>query len=191
MLKGGVLENRVLNTCCKKDPKTMILIWDTGASFGLTPFRSNFIDYVKCDIPVRDVTKVNRVIGISTTLNKFVDTKGQEVFLPCVSYHLTQTDFRLFSPQTYHQMHGGYSEVHSNRVSMMLPNHQIDIGIHIEEANLAIVHDSFVSKVEKRMIGPQMRSAISHTRLSKLDFFGDLQTTEDYQDLALFGNDMF
>ena len=71
MLKGGVLENRVLNTCCKKDPKTMILIWDTGASFGLTPFRSDFIDYVKCDIPIRDVTKVNRVIGIGTTLNKF------------------------------------------------------------------------------------------------------------------------
>jgi hypothetical protein len=114
MLKGGVLENRVLNTCCKKDPKTMILIWDTGASFGLTPFQSNFIDYVKCDIPVRDVTKVNRVIGIGTTLNKFVDTKGQEVFLPCVSYHLTQTDVCLFSPQTCHQMHGGYSEVHSN-----------------------------------------------------------------------------
>ena len=40
-----------------------MLIWDTGASFGLTPFRSD-IDYVKCEIPVRDVTKVNKVIGI-------------------------------------------------------------------------------------------------------------------------------
>ena len=74
---------------------------------------------------------------------------------------------------------------------MMWPNHQIDIGIHTEEANLAIVHNSFVSKTEKWMIGPQMNSAISCTRLSKLDFFGDLQTTEDYWDLALFGNDMF
>ncbi len=74
---------------------------------------------------------------------------------------------------------------------MMLPNHQIDIGIHIEEANLAIVHDSFISQVEKLKIGPQMHSAISRTRLSKLDFFGDLQTKEDYQDLVLFGNEMF
>ena len=31
------------------DPKTMVLIWDTGASAGLTPFRSDFIDYVKVD----------------------------------------------------------------------------------------------------------------------------------------------
>ncbi len=46
------------------DPKTLILIWDTGGSAGLTPFRSDFIDYVECDIDVRDVTKVNKVIGI-------------------------------------------------------------------------------------------------------------------------------
>ena len=50
------------------DPKSLILIWDTGASYGLTPFRSDFIDYVECTIPVRDVTKVNTVIGIGTTL---------------------------------------------------------------------------------------------------------------------------
>ncbi len=34
------------------DTKTLILIWDTGASAGLTPFHSNFIDYVKCEIDV-------------------------------------------------------------------------------------------------------------------------------------------
>ncbi len=39
-----------------KDPHTLILIWDTGASFGLTPFCSDFIDYVECGNPVRDVT---------------------------------------------------------------------------------------------------------------------------------------
>ena len=41
------------------DPKTLMLIWDTGASAGLTPFRSDFIDYVKCEIDVQDITKVN------------------------------------------------------------------------------------------------------------------------------------
>ncbi len=76
----------------------MILIWDTGASFGLTPFRSNFIDYMKCDIPFKDVTKVNRVIEIGMALYKFIDTNGQEVFLPCVFYYLTQTNVCLFSP---------------------------------------------------------------------------------------------
>ena len=69
----------------------MILIWDTGASYGLTPFRSDFIDYVKCEIPDRDVTKVNTVVGIGTTLHKFTDINGNPAYLPCVSYvSLTQ-----------------------------------------------------------------------------------------------------
>ena len=85
------------------DPKTLILIWDTGGSAGLTPFCSDFIDYVECDIEVCVVTKVNMVIGIGTTLHKFVDAagNGNNIYLPCVSYHLPSTDVRLFSPQVY------------------------------------------------------------------------------------------
>ena len=37
---------------CNKDPKTMVLIWDTGASAGLTPFRSNFVDYVEVEFEI-------------------------------------------------------------------------------------------------------------------------------------------
>ena len=32
------------------------LIWDTGASYGLTPFRGDFIDYEECNIPVQDIS---------------------------------------------------------------------------------------------------------------------------------------
>ncbi len=96
------------------DPKTFIFIWHTGASAGLTPFYSNFIDYVECEIDVRDISKVNKVIGIGTTLHRFVDTNGNDVYLPCVSYHLPLTDVRLFSPQIYHQLHGGHSVVNGD-----------------------------------------------------------------------------
>ncbi len=51
---GGTYENRISFATGLQDPKSLILIWDTGASYGLTPFRSDFIDYVKCEIPVRD-----------------------------------------------------------------------------------------------------------------------------------------
>jgi hypothetical protein len=100
------------------DPKTLILIWDTGGSCGLTPLKSDFIDYFECDIDVRDVTKVNKVIGIGTTLHKFVDDAGNDVYLPCVSYHLPSTDVRLFSPQVYHQIYGGHSIVNADEVVM-------------------------------------------------------------------------
>ena len=76
----------------------MMLFWDTGDSYGLIPFINDFIDYVKFDIPVKDITKVNMVIGVGTTLHKFIESNGQDIFLPCISYHLTQVDVRLFYP---------------------------------------------------------------------------------------------
>ena len=63
------------------------LAWDTGASFGLTPFRADFIDYVECQIPVKDISKTNIVVGIGTTLHKFM-IEGEPIWLPCLSYHL-------------------------------------------------------------------------------------------------------
>ena len=104
------------------DPKTLILIWDTGGSAGLTPFCSDFIDYVECEIDGRDIMKVNKVIGIRTTLHKFVDATGSNIYLPCVSYHLPTTDVRLFSPQVYHQIYGGDSLVNGDKVVMRTRN---------------------------------------------------------------------
>ncbi len=120
------------------DPKTMVLIWDTGASAGLTPFRSDFIDYVEVDFEVRDVTKANKVKGIGTTLHKFVDNNGKNVYLPCVSYHLPTTDVRLFSPQIYHQLHGGSSTIDGANVCLRLRgrHHNITIPIVCGGTNL-------------------------------------------------------
>ncbi len=100
------------------DPKTLILIWDTGTSAGLTPFWSDFIDYVECEIDVCNITKVNKVVGIGTPLHKFMDNNGNHVYLPCVSYHLPTTDVQLFSPQIYHQLHGDHSVVNGDEVVM-------------------------------------------------------------------------
>jgi hypothetical protein len=152
----------------------LILIWDTGASYGLTPFCSDFISYVECDIPVWDVTKVNKVIGIGTTLHKFTDTDGKLVFLPGVSYHLPQMDVRLFSPQTYQQMHGGDFEVHGQSIQMMVCTSTISIMIEQGLTNLPVVHDSFVLERAKRGLGPLMWLGLCQTRMPVLDFFGEI-----------------
>ena len=157
----------------------MILIWDTGASFGMTPFRSDFIDYVESDIAVKYVTKINHVIGIGTTLHKFKIYKGKDVFLPCVSYNLPTTDVQLFSPQTYHQTHGGNSYLGGDCVEMNLKDNRIVIPICCELANLPIVYNSFVSAKEKKEIGPRIWSAMAYSNLTMLEFFGYLQTLND------------
>jgi hypothetical protein len=130
---------------------------------------------VECDIPVRDVTKVNKVSGIGTAIQKFMDINGNPVFLHCVSYHLPQTDIRLFSPQTYHQMHGGYSEVYGQSITMKLRTSSFHIGIIRDQANLLVVHDSFVSEKAKCGLAPLFWSGMCQTGLSVLDFFGEIE----------------
>ena len=81
VLSDHSLENKSYNAHRKKDPKPLMLIWDSGASFGLTPFRSDLINYAEADIRVKDVTKINRVIWIGTILHKFQNDQGQDNFL--------------------------------------------------------------------------------------------------------------
>jgi hypothetical protein len=138
------------------------LVWDTGASLGLTPFRADFFDYVEVSIPVKDITKTNYVIGIGTVIYKFQNDKEEDVFLPCIAYHLPTADIRLFSPQTYHQMHECHSSINSKQVVMHLKDHNIVIPIDSGPSNLPMVWDPSVSAEEQREIGLHFTS--------KLDF---------------------
>ena len=80
MLRGQILWNQIIQNSDSKDPRTMIVVWDTGASYGLTSFRSDFIYDVRFDITFKYVTKVNRVIGIGTTLHKFIKINNQNIY---------------------------------------------------------------------------------------------------------------
>jgi hypothetical protein len=91
------------------------LVWHTGASFGLTPFREDFLGLVECSITVRDIARSNTVIGVGTTLHKLKIDKNS-IFLPCLSYHLPSAEVRLFSPQTCHALYGGHSIVPCDKV---------------------------------------------------------------------------
>ena len=122
------------------------------------------------------MTKVTWIVGTGTALHKFIESNGQDIFLPFISYHFTQTGVRLFSPQTYHQTHGGHSVVHGNQVTMHLPLHRIHIPVDCGGTNLSVVHNSFVTKHQNRAIGPKMCLLWAYSILSKLDIFGDLNT---------------
>ena len=113
------------NACFSTRP----LVWDTGVSFGPTPFREDFVDYVKCSIPVNDIARTNMVIGIGTTLHK-LSLDGEPVYLPCLSYHLPSAEIRLFSPHTYHKLHGGHSAVFGDKAVTMINIMSIPIPIN-------------------------------------------------------------
>ncbi len=94
-------------------------------------------------------------------------------YMYLVSRITPKTDVCLFSPQPYHQMYGGYSEVHSNCVHMLFKSSTIKIRIVREDHNLPFVFDSFVSGKAKKALASNMHSGLYHTRLNALDFFHD------------------
>ncbi len=168
------------------DPKTLFLIWDTEASAGLTPFWSDFIDYVECEIDVCNITKANKVVGIGTTLHKFMDNNGNHVYLPCVSYHLPTTDVRLFSPQIYHQLHGDHSVVNGNEVEMKFCKEGVLISIHIDRntTNLPVVNNSFMSEKVKREHASKFWSAFHAIGLyAALDYFANVSVDQNLSTL--------
>ena len=79
--------------------------------------------------------------------------------------------------------------MYDSRLSIYLTDNIIQIFIDREQKHLPIVYYSFVSENEKRLIGPQMSSALYHTRLSKIDLFGDFHSINNIRSRGLSVND--
>ena len=67
---------------------------DSGDSIGLTPFWIDFIDYVECDIDVKD-SKLNKVVGFGTKLHKFTAIIGDPFCVPALFKNLLPADIYL------------------------------------------------------------------------------------------------
>eukprot|EP00956_Cyclotella_meneghiniana_P025138 scaffold51757_cov42-Cyclotella_meneghiniana.AAC.11 len=150
--------------------KTCPLVWDTGASFGLTPFYGDFIDYTECSITINDIARSNQVVDVGTTLHKFKHN-GSYIFIPCLSYHLPSANIRLFSPQTYHTIYGGHSTVNGDRVEQYIDHLRIRVDIDNNGSNVPMIYGCHVSPQEMKEHGPHIRSALP-SYLRKTDALG-------------------
>ena len=99
-----------------------MLVWDTGASIGLTPFQCDFIDYLPLEgATVKNISKANKVLEIRTVTWKFKTRQGDKDFIPAIAYHMPECDICLISPQAYFQLHGSNTYTDDDMVTMNLP----------------------------------------------------------------------
>ena len=76
-------------------------MYDTGASSGLTPFKSDFFDdYQAVDISVKGVAGGGSIVGSGTILRRFKTTCGATFHLLAHGFHMPKADIRLESPQS-------------------------------------------------------------------------------------------
>ena len=87
-------------------------------------------------------------------------------------------------------MNGGNSYVSGGAVEMTCKVNRIVIPISREQSNLPIVFNSFASAQENIKAGQHILSAMAYSNLSKLDFFGDLKTSNDMVNSKAWYEDM-
>jgi hypothetical protein len=85
------------------------LVLDTGASFSLSPFTSDFVcgPHTSQDTAMTGIAdSVSRLKGIGTVEWPIVDIFGRCRTVSTQTYYVPTADIRLFSPQTFFQENG-------------------------------------------------------------------------------------
>ena len=127
------------------------LVFDTGASGGLTPFRSDFVTYEKVQFDVKGVAGNGSVIGKGIVLRRFTTRCNCVVYLPAHAFHMPAAEIRLESPQSLFTKLGGQSHalVEGKAIEWVLPDGRI-IDIPIDaRTNLPLLTDFVCSDEEK------------------------------------------
>ena len=76
-------------------------------------------------------------------------------------------------------MHGGNYYLCGDCVEMIFKDNIIVILIRRELENIPIVYNSFVYAKDKKEVKPHIQSAMAYSNLTMLNFFRDLQTSND------------
>jgi hypothetical protein len=144
------------------------VVFDSGASFGLSPFINDFISYEETNITVKGVASENTVVGYGTVLYRCIADDGSTCFIPGLAYHLPSTDIRLFSPQAYFQHYGGFATIDADSVQIHLKNSVTDprskhiITLPIDAGcNLPLFRDAACTAFEQKTIGRHFRTFIA------------------------------
>ncbi|KAL7459520.1 hypothetical protein ACHAWC_011291, partial [Mediolabrus comicus] len=135
------------------------LVFDSGASFDISPFRSDFLTYTPVsNTVVQGINAKSEIAGVGLVMYRFTTRSGRTIFRPSIAYHMPSADIRLLSPHVHMRMHGGTAELDGDRIVWKLPTPRegdnwvegdvVDIPID-RRTNLPLVQDFLPSKGEK------------------------------------------
>lgn len=168
---------------CSRGVYTTPLVFDTGASHDLTPFRSDFITYERCDVTVAAVHSQGKVVGKGIVLYKVRTRDGAVVYVPSMAYHMPGADIRLFSPQRTFKRLGGSSKMNTNGIAWTLHDDLgvVDVPIDLF-SNLPLLHDFVCTKAEQNQFGPHFKNAFHFFEPPETVEFDSVPDTEREHD---------
>jgi hypothetical protein len=101
---------------------TIPIVIDSGASKGLTPVRSDFVQFKEIKSKLTGIGSQCEIRGIGTVRWKIVDQKGKLATIETEAYYVPGTHIRLYSPQDHFKQHqSGNMNISWNETSLTLP----------------------------------------------------------------------
>ncbi len=134
--------------CISYTQDDTLLVYCLGALAGLTLLKSDFFDWVKCSIPVCEISKVNELIEIETTIHK--KKWHQETIFLLTTSSSSSTIIHSFPFQSSHlSSELKRKEHHLWRSSWDSSNQNcIDIPIDVFKSNSSIIQKSVWTEAE-------------------------------------------
>ena len=137
---NAVATGDVYNTPC---------VIDTGCSNGLTPFKSDFIDYTDINLMMKGIRGDGQIVGTGTVLTRVRCRDNTYAYVADVKYHMPDADIRLSSPQN----NDGKFELVGKNMEWRLPDGRIvDIRMIDPRSNLPLLTGDFVCNSEEKHI---------------------------------------
>jgi hypothetical protein len=94
--------NRYLGPSCifmSTQEESVPVVIDSGASNGLSPFRSDFVQFVECDGSITGIGAQSAIKGFGKVRWKIVDQEGEVQVIESEAYYVPSSQIRLYSPQ--------------------------------------------------------------------------------------------
>jgi hypothetical protein len=121
-------------TCAAISNKSYEILWDTGATFSVSPFLSDFVDEPKFlgkNQTLRGVQNNVVIEGVGTVDFTVWDSAGELFVIRSAAYYLPKSNRRIFSLQAFMSENpSSYSSQRSNGIkfstwihSIFIPNH--------------------------------------------------------------------
>ena len=162
-----------------KTNRIVPIVFDTGASFCLTPKLEDFVDEIK-PAPIKKIQGISTslpVVGMGHVEWSIRDMHGKVATVRVLAYYVPQTHIRLFSPQHYFQHGGGKAVITGKTLAMELPSgHTLEFPYHdVSNLPFMLLDSSFThTKLAQAGLG-----ASDAARLGKAFELGGLVSVAD------------
>jgi hypothetical protein len=118
------------------DQRTIPIVIDSGASKGLSPIRSDFIQFRQLKSKITGIGAQSEIGGVGIVRWKIIDQHGKVDIIETEAYYVPSAHIRLYSPQSHFVRHKkGNMTLNWEETTLKLPNSSQSLSFPYDQYN--------------------------------------------------------